>query len=171
MAQLQWVVFVLPHFRLWIGGVPIIAPVAGIAVGLMRHNGEHKIITDIQGPEDHYGDMDFKIAGTEDGITAMQLDVKNSGISMVIIEEAMERGKVARVDILDKIRGVIPSPRESVSDRAPRIISFMIPVDAIGKIIGSGGATIKELRTKTGVEDISIEDDWKNFSCWKSGKQ
>ena len=141
------------------GGVPIKSPVAGIAIGLMKFDGKHKIVTDIQGPEDHYGDMDFKIAGTREGIAAMQLDVKSSGVSKEIIKEALISGKNARMVILDKMGEILDSPRESVSEMAPSIISFMIPVDAIGKVIGSGGATIKELRSASNVDDISVEDD------------
>ena len=141
------------------GGVPIIAPVAGIAIGLMQHNGSHKVLTDIQGPEDHYGDMDFKVAGTKNGVTAIQMDVKIEGITIEILKEALEKGRIARLTILETITGEIATPRDALSPYAPHIETITINPDTIGLVIGSGGKTIKALRADTGVENIDIEDD------------
>lgn len=141
------------------GGVPIKAPVAGVAMGLMyKSNSEYKILTDIQGPEDHHGDMDFKVAGTRAGITAIQLDVKVEGVSVKILGEAMRQSKSARLKIIDAIENVIAKPRENISPHAPKILILKIKVDQIGLVIGSGGKTVKEIREKTGAE-ITIEDD------------
>ncbi|MFA5095553.1 MAG: polyribonucleotide nucleotidyltransferase [Candidatus Paceibacterota bacterium] len=141
------------------GGVPIKAPVAGIAMGLMyKNNNEYKILTDIQGPEDHHGDMDFKVAGTKEGITAIQLDVKVEGVPIKILAEAMEQSKKARIAILDKIEKEIPTPRAHISPNAPKILIIRIKQDQIGMVIGSGGKTIKDIKDKTGAE-ITIEDD------------
>ena len=151
------------------GGVPIVAPVAGIAIGLMRHNKKHKVVTDIQGPEDHYGDMDFKVAGTRDGVTAIQMDVKGDGVSFEMIEEALQQGKKARGIILDHIQEVLVAPRLSVSERAPSILTFTIPVDAIGRVIGTGGSTIKEIRDETDGADINIDDNGEVVIAGNSG--
>ena len=147
------------------GGVPIKAPVAGIAMGLMiketasaKGGQEYKILTDIQGPEDHYGDMDFKIAGTRVGITAIQLDVKVEGVPIKILREAMKQSKSARVAIIDRIEKEIPAPRKDISPNAPKILIIKINPDMIGMVIGGGGKTIKEIKEKTGAE-ITIEDD------------
>ncbi len=141
------------------GGVPIKAPVAGVAIGLMYESGtRYKILTDIQGPEDHYGDMDFKIAGTRAGVTAIQLDVKVEGVPIKILAEAMVRAKNARVAILDKIEKEIKVPRSDISPNAPKILIIKIKPDMIGLVIGSGGKVIKEIKEKTGAE-ITIEDD------------
>ena len=151
------------------GGVPIKAPVAGIAMGLMMEsitNGQlritnepkYKILTDIQGPEDHHGDMDFKVAGTREGITAIQLDVKVEGVPIKILGEAMKQSKVARVAILDRIEKEIPKPRAEISPNAPKILIMKIKLDQIGMVIGGGGKTIKEIKEKSGAE-ITIEDD------------
>ncbi|MFA5751186.1 MAG: polyribonucleotide nucleotidyltransferase [Candidatus Paceibacterota bacterium] len=141
------------------GGVPIKAPVAGIAMGLMYESDDkYKILTDIQGPEDHHGDMDFKIAGTKDGITAIQLDVKVEGVPIKILDEAMRQSKNARLTILNEIEKEIPKPRAEISPNAPKILIMKIKQDQIGLVIGSGGKTIKEIKEKTGAE-ITIEDD------------
>jgi len=141
------------------GGVPIKAPVAGIAMGLMYESElKYKILTDIQGPEDHHGDMDFKIAGTRNGVTAIQLDVKVEGVPIKILTEAMVQAKEARVKIIDRIEQEIPSPRSDISVSAPKIIMIKILPDQIGMVIGGGGKTIKEIKEKTGAE-ITIEDD------------
>ncbi len=141
------------------GGVPIKAPVAGIAMGLMyMSDDKYKVLTDIQGPEDHHGDMDFKIAGTRTGVTAIQLDVKVEGVPIKILYEAMVQSKAARLAILDRIEKEIPVPRASISSYAPKIISIKIKPDQIGMVIGSGGKTIKEIKEKSGAE-ITIEDD------------
>lgn len=141
------------------GGVPILAPVAGIAMGLMYENDNaYKVLTDIQGPEDHHGDMDFKVAGTRDGITAIQLDVKVDGVPIKILAEAMVDAKKARMTILDRIEKEISLPRAEISARAPKIISIKINPDKIGMVIGSGGKTIKDIKERSGAE-ITIEDD------------
>jgi polyribonucleotide nucleotidyltransferase len=141
------------------GGVPILAPVAGIAMGLMySDDNNYKVLTDIQGPEDHHGDMDFKVAGTRNGVTAIQLDVKVDGVPIAILSEAMLKAKAARATILDAIEKEIASPRPEISPRAPKIISIKINPDKIGLVIGSGGKTVKEIKERTGAE-ITIEDD------------
>ena len=141
------------------GGVPISSPVAGIAIGLMQAGDKHVLLTDIQGPEDHHGAMDFKVAGTENGITAIQMDVKIEGITLAILSEALEKGRVARMHILETIRQEIAEPRDALSPYAPHIKTIHIHPDFIGMVIGTGGKTIKQLRTDTGVESIDIEDD------------
>jgi polyribonucleotide nucleotidyltransferase len=141
------------------GGVPIKAPVGGIAMGLMYESDDkYKILTDIQGPEDHHGDMDFKIAGTRDGVTAIQLDVKVEGVPIKILAETMQQSKKARLAIIDRIEKEIPEPRKEISARAPKILIIKINPDKIGMVIGGGGKTIKEIKEKTGAE-ITIEDD------------
>jgi len=141
------------------GGVPIKAPVAGVAMGLMyKSDGKYKILTDIQGPEDHHGDMDFKIAGSRDGVTAIQLDVKVEGVPIKILGEAMRQSKSARVAIIEKIEKEISAPRKEISPNAPKIIIIKINPDRIGIVIGGGGKTIKEIKEKSGAE-ITIEDD------------
>ncbi|MDE2399466.1 MAG: polyribonucleotide nucleotidyltransferase [Patescibacteria group bacterium] len=141
------------------GGVPIKAPVAGIAMGLMHESDDkYKVLTDIQGPEDHHGDMDFKIAGTRNGVTAIQLDVKVEGVPIKILGEAMVAAKAARIAIIDRIEKEIPAPRKDISPNAPKILIIKIRPDKIGMVIGGGGKTIKEIKEKTGAE-ITIEDD------------
>lgn len=140
-------------------GVPIKAPVAGIAMGLITdENGRYKILTDIQGTEDHLGDMDFKVAGTKDGITALQMDIKISGLSTKIMQEALEQARVARLHILDKMLEVIPQPRAELKDHAPRITTINIPVNKIGALIGPGGKTIRGLQEETGTT-IDVQED------------
>lgn len=140
-------------------GVPISRPVAGIAMGLIFQNeNNYKILTDIQGPEDHYGDMDFKIAGTEKGITAMQMDVKIDGISAKIIRETLEKAREARIKIIGIMNEAIKEPRKDLSLYAPRITSFRINPDKIREVIGPGGKVINEIIADTGVT-IDIEDD------------
>ena len=141
------------------GGVQIEAPVAGIAMGLMQSGDKHVVLTDIQGPEDHHGDMDLKIAGTEKGVTAMQMDVKIEGISLAIFKEALDKARTARIQILQTITKEIAKPRENISEYAPKIKTISVNPEMIGLIIGSGGKTIKEIKESTGVEEISIEDD------------
>jgi polyribonucleotide nucleotidyltransferase len=151
------------------GGVPIKAPVAGIAMGLMYENdSKYKILTDIQGPEDHHGDMDFKIAGTREGVTAIQLDVKVEGVPIKILGEAMVQAKAARVTILDTIEKEISAPRATISPNAPEILIIKINPDKIGMVIGGGGKTIKEIMEKSGAE-ITIEDDGTIFLTGKAG--
>ncbi|MAZ56325.1 polyribonucleotide nucleotidyltransferase [bacterium] len=152
------------------GGVPIKRPVAGIASGLMMHDDEHyALLTDIQGPEDEHGDMDFKVAGTREGVTAIQMDVKVGGIPVHILAEALEKAKLARLQILDTIEEEIASPRENISPRAPEIITLKIDPAQIGLVIGSGGKTINGIKDKTGVEEITIEEDGNIFITGKNG--
>ncbi|HEY4479933.1 MAG TPA: polyribonucleotide nucleotidyltransferase [Candidatus Paceibacterota bacterium] len=150
-------------------GVPIKKPVAGIASGLMLSGAKsraeardkilnYKVLTDIQGPEDEHGDMDFKVAGTRDGVTAVQMDVKVDGISLEILKEAFEKAKTARLKIMDVIEKEIDKPRAELSPRAPRIFTMKIKIDQIGMVIGTGGKVINEIKEKSGVE-IDIEDD------------
>lgn len=142
-------------------GVPITKPVAGIAMGLMSANDEKdfKVLTDLQGAEDHYGDMDFKVAGTKDGITAIQLDVKIKGLTMAMIKQTLEQARVARLQILDVITGALPAPRKEISPLAPLIMSIKIDPSKIGAVIGSGGKTINGIIEKTGCIAIDIDDD------------
>ncbi len=141
------------------GGVPIKAPVAGIAMGLMyESDSAYKILTDIQGPEDHHGDMDFKVAGTREGITAIQLDVKVDGVPIKILAEAMLQSKAARVKMIEQIETELPKARAEISKNAPKIIMMKIFPDQIGMVIGSGGKVIKDIKERSGAE-ITIEDD------------
>jgi len=139
-------------------GVPIRKPVAGIASGLVMKGDKYKLLTDIQGPEDEHGDMDFKVAGTRDGVTAVQMDVKVGGIPLPILKEAFEKAKMARLQILDVIEAEIKEPRKELSPKAPRIISIKIKPEQIGMVIGTGGKVINEIKDTTGVE-IDIEED------------
>ena len=151
------------------GGVPIKAPVAGLAMGLMyRDDQNYKILTDIQGPEDHHGDMDFKVAGTRNGVTAIQLDVKVEGVPVKILGEALVKAKTAREQILDVMDAEIATPRADISPNAPKILVTQVKVEQIGMVIGSGGKTIKDINEKTGAE-VSIEDDGKVFITGKDG--
>jgi polyribonucleotide nucleotidyltransferase len=144
-------------------GVPIKRPVAGIALGLVTNErGDYQILTDIQGPEDHYGDMDFKVAGTEKGVTAIQMDLKIDGISREIFEEALERGKKARLEILKIMKEVLPKPRETLSPFAPKILTLQINPEKIRDVIGPGGRMINEIISETGVS-IDIEETGKIF--------
>ncbi len=139
-------------------GVPIKAPVAGIAMGLIKENGQIAILTDIQGLEDHLGDMDFKVAGTKEGITALQMDIKIAGIDRAVLEEALNDAKVARMHILENMRGAIEQPRDDLSPYAPRLYTIDIHPDKVREVIGSGGKTINSIIDRTGVK-IDIEDD------------
>jgi polyribonucleotide nucleotidyltransferase len=140
------------------GGVPIKAPVAGVAMGLVKEGDDYVILSDIQGLEDHMGDMDFKVAGTADGITALQMDMKITGVSADLLQEALEQAKAGRLQILDILREAIAEPRSEVSDYAPRVEVLKIPTDKIGMLIGPGGKTINALQDQFGV-NISVEDD------------
>jgi polyribonucleotide nucleotidyltransferase len=140
------------------GGVPIKAPVAGVAMGLVKEGEDYVILSDIQGLEDHMGDMDFKVAGTADGITALQMDMKITGVSAQLLQEALEQAKAGRLQILEILRGAIAEPRAEVSDFAPRVEVIKIPKDKIGMLIGPGGKTINALQEQFGV-NISVEDD------------
>jgi polyribonucleotide nucleotidyltransferase len=139
-------------------GVPIKAPVAGIAMGMVMSEGKNAILTDILGDEDHYGDMDFKVTGTREGITAFQMDVKVEGLQIATMREALEKAKAARLHILDAMEQTIDKPREDLSPFAPRIITMKIKVDKIGAVIGPGGKVIRGIVERTGAK-IDIEDD------------
>ncbi len=139
-------------------GVPIKAPVAGIAMGLIKSEDRIAILTDILGMEDHLGDMDFKVAGTKDGITAIQMDIKIAGIGKQILEEALERARIGRLFILDKMAQTISEPREELSPYAPKIITMNIDPDKIRDVIGPGGKVINKIIDETGVK-IDIDDD------------
>ncbi len=140
-------------------GVPIKAPVAGVAMGLITdESGRYKILTDIQGTEDHLGDMDFKVAGTAQGITALQMDIKISGLSAQMMKEALEQARVARMSIMQKMLEVLPASRPELKPHAPRIVTVKIPVDKIGALIGPGGKNIRALQEETGTK-IDIEED------------
>ena len=140
------------------GGVPISSPVAGIAMGLMKEDDDIAILSDIQGLEDHFGDMDFKVAGTREGITALQMDIKVAGISKEIMGRALERAKEGRLHILDRMSEVIAEPNEELSPHAPRMITIEIDPDKIRHVIGPGGKMINKIIDETGAQ-IDIEDD------------
>ncbi|MEK7555129.1 MAG: S1 RNA-binding domain-containing protein, partial [Patescibacteria group bacterium] len=145
-------------------GVPLKQPVAGIAMGLMSDDkGRYKVLTDIQGPEDHYGDMDFKAAGTRNGVTAIQMDVKITGVTPSMVGEVLEQAKAARFKILDVMDKILSSPREKVSDYAPVIMTISIPKDKIGEVIGPGGKVINGIIERTGALSIDIEEDGQVF--------
>jgi len=149
-------------------GVPIKSPVAGAAMGLIKEGDRYSILTDIQGLEDHLGDMDFKVAGTRDGITALQMDIKIKGITSEIMSEALEQARIARLFILDKILEIIPEPRKELKSFAPRITVLHIPSDKIGAVIGPGGKTIRGIQDETGVK-IDIEEDGTVFIAATDG--
>ena len=134
-------------------GVPVKRPVAGIAIGLMQDekSKKYEILTDIQGPEDHHGDMDFKAAGTEKGVTVIQMDVKIKGITKEIMEQALSRAKKARLEILSIMKQTIAEPKKELSPYAPRIITIQINPEKIREVIGPGGKVINEIVEKTGV--------------------
>jgi polyribonucleotide nucleotidyltransferase len=139
-------------------GVPTLAPVAGIAMGLIKEGERYAVLSDIMGDEDHLGDMDFKVAGTQDGITALQMDIKIDGITSEIMRKALEQAKEGRLHILGKMAEALPAPRQEMSDYAPRIITFSIDPSKIRDVIGKGGATIRAITEETGAS-IDITDD------------
>ena len=142
-------------------GVPISSPVAGIAMGLITdESGKFVVLTDIQGAEDHIGDMDFKVAGTKDGVTALQMDIKVKGITFEIMEQALEKARIARLQILDHMSSTISEVSKEVSKYAPKITTINVPQEKIGAVIGSGGATIKGLQSEFDVS-INIDEDGK----------
>jgi polyribonucleotide nucleotidyltransferase len=143
-------------------GVPIKSPVAGIAMGLVTREGKFAVLTDIQGVEDNLGDMDFKVAGTRDGITALQMDIKVKGLTHEILAQALEQAREARLFVLDKMLAVIPKPRSEMSAYAPRITTIMINPDKIRDIIGPGGKMIRKITEETGAQ-IDVEDDGRVF--------
>ncbi len=138
-------------------GVPIKAPVAGIAMGLVKEGDDFAVLTDILGDEDHLGDMDFKVAGTKDGVNALQMDIKIQGITKEIMEQALEQAQAARLHILDEMNKVIDAPREDVSDFAPRYVTMKINPDKIREVIGKGGETIRSITEETGAQ-VDIDD-------------
>jgi polyribonucleotide nucleotidyltransferase len=141
-------------------GVPLKAPVAGVAMGLVKEGDSYAILTDIAGAEDHYGDMDFKVAGTAEGITALQMDIKVSGITSQIMREALEQARRGRMHILDKMAEAISEGRAKISPFAPRIYTLQIPTDKIRDLIGPGGKVIRGIIDATGVK-IDVDDSGK----------
>jgi len=150
-------------------GVPIKAPVAGVAMGLVKEGDRYAILTDIQGLEDHVGNMDFKVAGTEKGITALQMDIKLKGLSSDIMAEALKEAKAARSLIMSKMLETISAPRPELKSFVPRLESIRVPVDKIGAIIGPGGKTIREIQEETGAK-IDIDDDGIVFIATDNGE-
>lgn len=150
-------------------GVPIKAPVAGVAMGLVKENEKYVVLTDIQGAEDHLGDMDFKVAGTNSGITALQMDIKIKGITSEIMQKALAQAKDARLKILDEMRAIIPEPRKELKPHTPRITIIKIPVDKIGAVIGPGGKVIRSLQEETNTK-IDISDDGNVFIAATDGE-
>jgi polyribonucleotide nucleotidyltransferase len=149
-------------------GVPIKAPVAGVAMGLMMEDGRYQILTDIQGLEDHIGDMDFKVAGTREGVTALQMDIKVAGISYEILAEALEQARQARVQILDALNAAIPAPRAELSPYAPRMTILHVDPDKLGAVIGTGGKTVRAIQDEFDVR-VDIEDDGTIYIASTSG--
>jgi len=139
-------------------GVPIKAPVAGIAMGLIKEGDSFVVLSDILGDEDHLGDMDFKVAGTEKGINALQMDIKIDGITKEIMEQALHQARDGRLHILSCMNEIITKPREEMSDYAPRITTFKVKTDKIRDIIGKGGATIRSITEESGAT-VEIDDD------------
>ncbi len=139
-------------------GVPIKRPVAGVAMGLVSEGGKYAVLSDIAGAEDHYGDMDFKVAGTREGITALQMDIKITNVTFEIMSKAMEQAKAGRMHILDKMQEAIPAIKDDISPHAPRIHTIQIPVDKIRDVIGPGGKMIRSIVERTGVK-IDVNDD------------
>ena len=138
-------------------------------MGLMQTEKGYKVLTDIQGPEDHHGHMDFKVAGTREGVTAVQMDIKLSGVSLDILREAFAGAKAARLKILDVIEAAIPAPRPDISPLAPKILTTRVKPDQIGLVIGSGGKTINGIKDEAGCDDITIEDDGLIYVTGKNG--
>ena len=149
-------------------GVPIKRPVSGVAMGMVMQDDNYVILTDILGMEDHLGDLDFKVTGTTEGITALQMDIKISGITTEIMSEALEQARQARLKILDVMLQTIDKPRAEIKDHAPRIEIIQVPVDKIGAVIGKGGETIRSLQEETGTR-IDIEDDGRIFIASTDG--
>ncbi len=139
-------------------GVPILNPVAGVAMGLVKEGDRYAVLSDIAGEEDHYGDMDFKVAGTRNGITALQMDIKIGGITPEIMAQALEQARVGRLHILDRMAEALAAPRTNISAYAPRILTIRVPVDKIRDIIGPGGKMIRSIVERTGCK-IDVEDD------------
>ncbi|MGM0381379.1 MAG: polyribonucleotide nucleotidyltransferase, partial [bacterium] len=138
--------------------VPIEKPVSGVAMGLVKDEDNYEILTDILGDEDHLGDMDFKVAGTEDGVTSLQMDIKIEGVSRDILENALDQARDARLSILDKMNSTISEPKDSISEHAPRLYTMQIPKDRIRDLIGPGGKNIRRIIDETGAS-VDVEDD------------
>ena len=151
-------------------GVPIKNPVGGIAMGLIKEGDKVAVLTDIQGMEDHLGDMDFKVAGTVEGITALQMDIKIAGVTREVMRQALAQAKDARLQILDVMQAAMPAPRATLSDYAPRMESFRIAVDKIGAVIGPGGKNVRGLQDEHGVK-VDIQDDGLIFVAGESGAE
>jgi polyribonucleotide nucleotidyltransferase len=141
-------------------GVPMLAPVAGVAMGLIKRDDRFAVLSDIAGQEDHYGDMDFKVAGTREGVTALQMDIKIAGVDREIMGQALEQARAGRLHILDRMEAQIPRPRPEISPLAPRLFTLQIPRDKIRDIIGPGGKTIRGIQEETGCE-VEIDGDGK----------
>jgi polyribonucleotide nucleotidyltransferase len=139
-------------------GVPMLAPVAGVAMGLIKRDEQFAVMSDIAGQEDHYGDMDFKVAGTREGVTALQMDIKITGVTREIMQQALEQARQGRFHILDEMEKVLGDPRTELSRYAPRLYTIQIPVSKIRDVIGPGGKVIRSIQEETGVE-ITVEDD------------
>ena len=139
-------------------GVPIEKPIAGIAMGLIKENDDYVVLSDILGDEDHLGDMDFKVAGTKDGITSLQMDIKITSITSAIMKEALEQAKEGRIHILGEMAKAIEKPEEKISEYAPTITTFHVHKDKIREVIGKGGAVIREISETTGAK-IEIDDE------------
>ncbi len=139
-------------------GVPISAPVAGIAMGLVKEGDRVAILTDIMGDEDHLGDMDFKVAGTKDGVTALQMDIKTDGITREIMQNALTDAHAARIHLLNIMHKAIPAPRENLSPYAPRVVTIKVPANKVKEVIGKGGFNVRSIQADTNSQ-IDIEDD------------
>jgi polyribonucleotide nucleotidyltransferase len=150
-------------------GVPIRKPVAGIAMGLIKEGDDYTVLTDIAGVEDHLGDMDFKVAGTEDGITALQMDIKITGVTFEILRDALAQAREARLSILEKMHEAIAAPRTELSPHAPRILTVKIDPDKIGLLIGKGGETIRALQDEFDSQ-IDVNDEGQVLVYSRSGE-
>jgi polyribonucleotide nucleotidyltransferase len=142
---------------LYDAGVPVRGACAGVAMGLIKEGDRVAVLTDILGSEDHLGDMDFKVAGTREGVTSIQMDIKIQGLDFRIISEALEKARKARLHILEIMEKTVPSPRAELSKYAPRIITIQIPPDKIGELIGPKGKTIRAIQEQTGAQ-VNVED-------------
>src|SRR5690606_27031444 len=145
-------------------GVPIKAPVAGIAMGLVKDGDRHSILSDILGSEDALGDMDFKVTGTSEGVTALQMDIKITGITPAIMREALAQARAGRIHILEKMREALPAPRSEINVNAPRILSVKIPTDKIGTVIGPGGKQIRELESLGATVEVNEDGTIRIYS-------
>ncbi|MEO7143129.1 MAG: S1 RNA-binding domain-containing protein, partial [Bryobacteraceae bacterium] len=139
-------------------GVPLDRAIAGIAMGLVKEGDAYAVLTDIAGAEDHYGDMDFKVSGSQEGITGLQMDIKVPNVTAAILKEALEQARRGRLFLLDKMNAVLAEPRNAMSQYAPRIYTIMIPTDKIRELIGPGGKMIRSIIDATGVK-IDVSDD------------